>query len=423
MVKIVTLENGLRLVLEEIPYVRSISFGIWVNNGSRHESDELSGISHFIEHMIFKGTQIRSAKDIAEEMDEVGGQINAYTTKEYTCYHTRVLDKHFEKAVDVLSDMFLNSRFDNTDIKREFNVICEEINMYKDTPEDLVHEQLQTGIYQNASVGRPILGYEDKISKFDHDILRNYFDENYYPQNTVISVAGNFKSEEAVEILKKYFGAWKSNKNAEERKFDVKYKPSFEITKKDIEQLHFCLAFPGLGRDHEKKYVLLVLNTIFGGGMSSRLFQRVREENGLTYSIYSYSSAYQDTGIFAVYAGLNPAQTETVLSLIFEVIKEIKNKLIDDKTINKTKEQILSNYLINSESTMNRMSSNGGSMLIRGRIQTAEEIINDISKVTAEDVLALANEIFNFEMLSFSAVGKTDGIKFKEIIDRLKKNI
>lgn len=416
MVTINTLSNGVRVVLEEIPYVRSISLGIWVKNGSANESKELSGISHFIEHMMFKGTYKRSAKDIAEEMDSVGGQINAYTTKEYTCYHTRTLDKHFHIAFDIISDMFLNSKFDNDDIKKECNVITEEINMYEDSPEELVHELLQAEIWKNNSIGMPILGTVETISSFNHDILLSYYRNNYRTDNTVISITGNFQTEEIIKVIEERFGCWKTE-IAEEKKEDlIEYHPVIYKKRKDTEQVHVVLSFPAIERESPKKYIYTVFNTIFGGGMSSLLFQKVREDNGLTYSIYSYLSQYSEVGILAVYAGMNPNQTETVLKLIFEEIEELKKNNISEKVLAQTKEQIISNFIISSESTVNRMTSNGGSILLRGSVRSQEEIINKIEEVSLEDIKDVLNEVFDYKKMSICLVGKTDNINIDKVL-------
>lgn len=422
MVTINQLSNGVRVVMEEIPYVRSISFGIWVKNGSKNENSDNNGISHFIEHMLFKGTQKRTAKQIAEEMDAVGGQINAYTTKEYTCYHTRVLDKHFDRAIDVMSDMFLNSKFDTADIQKECNVITEEISMYEDSPEELVHDALQEAIWKGSSLGLPILGTVESITTFTTEKLKKYFSENYHNDNTVISIAGNFKEKEILPKIEKYLGQWKSMVPYTAANTKTIYYPVLLNRKKDIEQVHLCIAFPGLERDHADKYVLTVFNTIFGGGMSSLLFQKIREENGLTYSIYSYLSAYLDAGLFTIYAGMSPNQTEKVIGL---VINEIRGLLEEDKISEKlikiTKEQIISNFIIGTESTVNRMTSAGGSILLRGNIQSQEEIIENVEKVTKTDIDRLIHKIFDFSQMSISAVGKTDGIDFEGMLHSIRQ--
>lgn len=417
MVTIKHLSNGVRVALEEITYVRSISFGIWVKNGSRYETPENNGISHYIEHMLFKGTHSRTAKEIAEEMDAVGGQINAFTTKEYTCYHTRVLDKHFDRALDVISDMFLHSKFDQKDIDRECNVIGEEIDMYEDAPEELVHDALQETIWRKCSLGMPILGTKQTISTFTTDILKNYFDNNYNHQNTVISIAGNFKADEIMEKLEKAFGGWKQQKIEPSKGTPTVYMPSVIKRVKDVEQVHACLAFPCIARDHKLKYPLAVLNTIFGGGMSSRLFQKIREENGLTYSIYSYTSAYDDAGIFSIYAGMNPGQTEEVLNLVFAEIRGLREQKITPKLLEVTKEQIISNFIIGTESTSNRMTSAGASMLFRGRVQTTEEVLEKIESITYEDIEQVQSIIFDKSQMSLCLVGNIKDIPAEKILE------
>ena len=244
MIQLKTLSNGVRVVLEELPYVRSVAFGIYVKNGSAHEDKEHEGISHYIEHMLFKGTKNRTSKQIAEDMDELGGQINAYTTKEYTCYHFRTLDSHFDKALDILSDMFLNSNFDETDIAKERNVIIEEINMYDDDPEERVQDIMQYNIWKNSTLAHPILGTEETISDFDSKKIYNYFKNHYRNDNTVISVVGSFKTDEMLYKLEKVFGGWKTQKPNKILTVNAKYYPSIASEEKDTEQLHLCLSFP-----------------------------------------------------------------------------------------------------------------------------------------------------------------------------------
>ena len=417
MVIIKKLDNGVKVVLEEIDYVRSISFGIWVRNGSRNEKPEYNGMSHFIEHMLFKGTENRTAKQIAEEMDAVGGQINAYTTKEYTCYHTRVLDKHFDRALDVMSDMFLHSRFAQSDIEKERNVIIEEINMYEDAPEELVHDTLQEAIWQESSLGQPILGTVESISKFHTEDMREFFENRYHTENTVISVAGHFDTEEMYTKLNKTLGQWK--RKSDFVYYDTKtiYTPKIIKKEKDIEQVHLCIAFPALERDHTQKYALAVFNTIFGGGMSSLLFQKIREENGLTYTIYSYTSAYVDSGLFAIYGGMNPNQTEKVIQLIFEEIKALKQNKFPQKLIDVTKEQIISNFIIGRESTVNLMTSSGASVLLRGFVQDTEEILQQIEKITVEDIQNIIEKIFVKQNMSVSVVGNIKNINIEKALE------
>jgi predicted Zn-dependent peptidase len=412
-----TLSNGIRVVLEDIPYVRSISFGIWVKNGSADESDDKAGISHFIEHMLFKGTSKRNGKDIAEEMDEIGGQINAYTTKEYTVFHTRTLDKHFDKALDVMSDMFLNSRFDEKDMKKELGIILEEIKMYDDEPEEHVTDMLQDSIWKNSPLGHPILGYAETIKNFDSAAIKQYFIENYRTDNTVISVAGNFKNDEMLKKIQTAFGNWKSVKKIEKTSAAVDYTKSFTSEKKDTEQLHINIAFPCEKRDGKMKYPIVAFNALFGGGMSSLLFQKVREENGLTYSIFSYNSAFENAGVFTIYLSLNPSQLQKVFELIFAECEQLKKTGVSEELLKKTKTQIISSFIIGNESSLSRMTSNGGSVLLRGYTESPDEIIKKAEAITVSDIQDVINFIFDYEKISIAACGNTNGLDIKNLAD------
>ena len=421
MVTIRTLDNGIKVALESISYVRSISFGIWVKNGSRNELPQENGVSHYIEHMMFKGTENRTARQIAEEMDALGGQINAYTTKEYTCYHTRVLDKHIDRALDVMSDMLLHPLIAEEDVQKERNVITEEIYMYDDAPEELVHDALQDAIWRDTSLGMPILGTEETIAAFDAAFIRAYYERNYHQENIVLSVAGNFAEEEMLGKLNEKLGKWKRETPFVQQDTHADYQTAQVEKEKDIEQVHICLAFPGLTREHPQKYALAIFNTLFGGGMSSRLFQKIREENGLTYSIYSYTTAFADTGIFTICASMNPNQTERVFELIAEELKEVTAEAFPEQLIAVTKEQMISNFIIGTESTLNRMTSAGASLLLRGEVQETEEVIAKIEAVTAADVLAAARAVLDTEKISYSAVGNLKGNDFGALVEKIFK--
>ena len=421
MVTIRTLDNGIKVALESISYVRSISFGIWVKNGSRNELPQENGVSHYIEHMMFKGTENRTARQIAEEMDALGGQINAYTTKEYTCYHTRVLDKHIDRALDVMSDMLLHPLIAEEDVQKERNVITEEIYMYDDAPEELVHDALQDAIWRDTSLGMPILGTEETIAVFDAAFIRAYYERNYHQENIVLSVAGNFAEAEMLGKLNEKLGQWKRETPFVQQDTHADYQTAQVEKEKDIEQVHICLAFPGLTREHPQKYALAIFNTLFGGGMSSRLFQKIREENGLTYSIYSYTTAFADTGIFTICASMNPNQTERVFELIAEELKEVTAEAFPEQLIAVTKEQMISNFIIGTESTLNRMTSAGASLLLRGEVQETEEVIAKIEAVTAADVLAAARTVLDTEKISYSAVGNLKGNDFGALVEKIFK--
>ncbi len=413
--KLHTLSNGVQITLEKMPHVRSVSFGIWVKNGSRNESLDYNGISHFIEHMLFKGTTKRSARQIADEIDAVGGQINAYTSKEYTCYHTRTLDTHLDTALEILSDMFFNSKFEAADIEKECNVILEEISMYEDTPDELVHDLLQYNVWQGSSLGYPILGTESSISKFDSPMFRKYFKDNYRTDNTLISVAGNFDESELLIKLDNLFGKFEPNSNKSIAEPTI-YKPCVVSKEKDIEQVHLVFGFPSIEIGNEDSYSLAVLNTVFGGGMSSRLFQKIREEHGLAYSVYSYNSSYHDAGLFSIYAGLNPSQTEAVIHMVIDEIKNLSREKLTNLQLERTKEQLKSNYLMSLESSSSMMSSIGKGQLMLQRVLTPDEIIEKINKVTLEKIDCLVTKIFDFDQMSLSGVGCLNGSNLQEMI-------
>ncbi len=419
MIIIKKLDNGVLVALEEIPYVKSIAFGIWVKNGSRNEREEQNGISHFIEHMLFKGTEKRTAKEIANEMDALGGQMNAYTTKEYTCYHTRTLDENFDMALEIMADMFLNSRFNEQDMEREKDVILEEIAMYEDTPDELVHDLIQNHVLRGSSLGMPILGTKESVSGLSIEEMRAYYEKNYHTENTILSVAGKFDVEEMFEKLNKTFGQWKRKEKYDPYNTKGRYMVSHTSREKDAEQLHLCLSFPGISRDDPMRYAVSVLNTIFGGSMSSRLFQTIREEQGLTYSIYSYPTAFSDVGVFSIYAGMNMNQLHMVLESIANEIAHIKATPLSQELVNRTKERMISNYIIGAESSMNRMISMGSSLLLHGEILTQEQIIENIGAVGAEDILGISQRIFQLGEISWCGIGKMKN----EVLEIAVKNV
>ncbi|MBZ4668568.1 MAG: hypothetical protein PWP07_425 [Epulopiscium sp.] len=415
MFRLKKLSNGVTIVSEKLPFVRSIALGIWVRNGSRHERIHESGISHFIEHMLFKGTKNRTSKQIADEMDRIGGQLNAYTTKEYTCYYFRALDNHIDQALDILVDMFLNSNFEDKEIEKEKGVVIEEISMYEDSPEELVHDLMQKAVWEDNPLGEPILGTEDTIATFNYKSLKSYYNKRYRPENTVIAVAGNFDYDEMMDKIEQKFSNWDFNEKDDYEYTYPQYKAQMITKTKDIEQIHLCLSFPGLPSDSEDVYTLITLNTILGGGMSSRLFQKIREDRGLAYSVYSYPTNYSDTGLFTIYAGMNPSQTSEVLDLIIKEIHSLKINKIPFDDLTKTKEQLKSNYIMGLESTNSRMSSIGRSQLMLNKVRTPDEIIEKVDAVTEERIALLIDQLFDFSKISASIVGKLDTINLKEI--------
>lgn len=412
MYKKILLDNGLRLVYEKISYVRSVSVGIWVGTGSRNENTRNNGISHFIEHMLFKGTANRTAKEIAQCIDAIGGQINAFTGKECTCYYTKTLDTHLNISLEVLSDMLFNSNFASNDIKVEKKVVVEEIGMYEDTPEELVHDIFSETVWSGNSLGYPILGTQECIDGFSKKMINQYMEENYTPYNTVISVAGNFDEEQLIQSVNKYFGAWQSKKEYKDKFEPAQYCTDRAVREKDTEQVHLCMGFPGIEHGDDRIYSLLALNNIFGGGMSSRLFQKIREEKGLVYSIYSYPSTYKTAGLFMIYAGMNPECLQTVIDLTKKEIDLLIKKGISRDELDKSKEQLKGNFILGLESTSSRMNSIGKAELMLGRINTPEEVLEKMDRITMDNVREVIEMIFKYENLSMSAVGNLK----KEII-------
>ncbi|WP_099158146.1 M16 family metallopeptidase [Virgibacillus ndiopensis] len=387
-----TSKNGLRIVLETIPAVRSVTIGIWVLTGSRNETQLDNGISHFIEHMFFKGTKSRSAKDIAEAFDAIGGQVNAFTSKEYTCFYAKVLDTHKELALDILADMFFHSSFDEEEMEREKKVVLEEIKMYEDTPDDIVHDLLARAAYGEHPLGYPILGTEEHLKGFKPDTLRNYISQCYTPENVVVSIAGNV-DHTFINKVENYFGTYESNNRREEISKPIFLANNIERNK-DTEQAHLCLGYEGFPVGDEYTYSLVIMNNVLGGSMSSRLFQDVRENKGLAYSVFSYHSSFLDNGLLTIYAGTGKEQ----LPLLQDTIKQTVDTLIDrgltDKELTNSKEQFKGNLMLSLESTSSRMSRNGKNELLLKRHRTLDEMIKEIDAVNHDSIQSVIQSIF-----------------------------
>lgn len=392
MIKKYTCQNGVRIVLENIPTVRSVAIGVWIGTGSRNEVPANNGISHFLEHMFFKGTKTRSAREIAEAFDSIGGQVNAFTSKEYTCYYAKVLDTHANFALDVLADMFFHSTFVEEELSKEKNVVYEEIKMYEDTPDDIVHDLLSKAIYEEHPLGYPILGTEDTLATFSGETLKEYMHQTYIPENVVISIAGNI-TDTFIADVEKHFGSYEGGKQEQ-----AGAKPTFHTNrlarKKDTEQAHLCIGFEGLQVGHEDIYSLIVLNNVLGGSMSSRLFQDVREKKGLAYSVFSYHSAFQDSGIVTIYGGTGAKQLDVLFDTIQETLATLKADGITDKELKNCKEQLKGSLMLSLESTNSRMSRNGKNELILKRHRSLDEIVQQIDEVTKDGVDELANRVF-----------------------------
>ncbi|HPL53926.1 MAG TPA: pitrilysin family protein [Bacillota bacterium] len=399
------LKNGIRIVTEEIPYVNSVSIGLWIKAGSRYESIENNGISHFIEHMLFKGTKKRSAKEIANSIDKIGGQLNAFTSKECTCLYAKVLDAHFDIALDVLADMFFNSNFDHEDIEKEKGVVLEEINMYEDSPEDLVHDLFSQTVWSGNSLGMPVLGTESSLGNLKREKILDYFNNNYIPQNIVISVVGNIKHTDAVKNVREYFEKSKPGNREAIQTLTPNFEPEYMFKNKLTEQVHLCMGFVGVDIKSEAYYPMLILNNIFGGAMSSRLFQKIREDRGLAYSVFSYPSSFVDCGLFSIYAGSKPCNLKSVAELIMEEINILKEKGITEEELYDSKEQLKGSYILGLESTSGRMISIGKSELILKRVYTPAEILEKIDKVDIESTNKVINYIFDKRNMGAAVIG------------------
>ena len=397
------LQNGVRIVSERVPGVRSASLGIWVKNGSRCETAAENGISHFIEHMLFKGTPTRTAGQIAAEMDGLGGQFNAYTSKENTTFYFRTLDENLPHAIEVLSDMFLHSNIAQKDLDLERTVVYEEIDSCEDTPDDLVHDKLSLAIYGDTPLGRSIIGTRKTLAVMTPEMLKSYFARHYVPENIVISLAGSF-SDDVIRQLSDIFSAIAPAPAPE--MVAGTYHAASVATAKAIEQNHLCIGFPGCSCTAENRFAIQVLSNILGGGMSSRLFQKVREEAGLCYSIYSFSNTYIDTGVFGIYTGVSSQTQDRADGLIHEVIDEFLQNGPTEDELKRTRDQIKTSILMGLESTMSRSNRLGQCTLFMDRIPAMEETVAHYEAVTREDVLQAAREIFVPAQESRSVVGK-----------------
>ena len=401
-----TLPNGVRILTQRVPGVRSAALGIWVGAGSRQEKAGESGASHFIEHMLFKGTGRRTAARLAEETDALGGQINAFTTKECTCFYARVLDDHLPRAADLLCDMLLNSRFDDGDAATERGVILEEIGMYEDNPEDLCAERLAAAVFKGTPLARPILGRKATLEKMDGAWLREYQRTHYAPHRIVAALAGSFTQRD-VDGLAERFSALAPVSVPAAR--PARYTPAVTVRKKAIEQNHLTLAFPGLPLADPRRFQLQLLSTVLGGGVSSRLFQQVREEKGLCYTIYSYGACHEDTGYFGVYTALGRETEGEALDTILAAIRDFADGGPTQAELDRAREQSKANVLLGLESTHAHMSSLGRGELLHEALLGPEEIIAAYDAVTREQVRDLAREIFRPENASLSAVGRVRG--------------
>ena len=402
MHEIIKLENGVRIICEKMPGVRSAAFGIFINAGSRNESPADNGSAHFIEHMLFKRTEKRSAAELAFDMDAIGGQINAFTTRESTCFYARVLDTHLNTAIDLLSEMFFQCAFDEQELESERGVILEEIGMYEDTPDDVCYEKLMSGCYKGA-LGRPVLGKPATLAGMTGAGLKAYKESHYTAGNIVVSLCGNY-DENHIARIQSYFAAMPKAKATRPR--PANYTPVAVSKRKRTEQNQFCVAFPSCRSGSDERFAMNLLSTALGGGVSSRLFQNIREKYGLCYSIYSFQSGFLDTGILAVATAVARDTEVKALGLIGDELKRLADGGITQEELNRAREQLKSSLVMGLESTNSRMLKMGNSLLVMSKCLTADELLERYDAVTREEVLALARERLDFSQLSLSAIGK-----------------
>jgi predicted Zn-dependent peptidase len=391
-----TLHNGLRIVAEQIPYVRSVALGIWIGTGSENETACENGISHFMEHMMFKGTKKRTARQLAESFDEIGGHVNAFTSKEITCYYAKVLDQHFKTCLEILSDMFFASIFAENEMEKEKKVIMEEIRMVEDTPDDLVHDLLSKASMGSHALGYPVLGSMKNVASFTREDLLSYQERFYHPYNVVIALAGNLP-DDFLEQLTSTFSHHQGKDRPAQALAPI-FTPQIEVKQKNTEQTHLCLGLPGLPLHDVRIYTLVLLNNVLGGNMSSRLFQEIREERGLAYSVFSYHSAYRHSGLMVIYAGTAHGQQIEVIERIQQTLHQVQQHGLTFSELNKAKEQLKGNLMLGLESTNNRMNRLGRNELLLGRHLSLDEIIETIEQVTLDEVNGLAQQIFSSPM-------------------------
>jgi len=398
------LKNGICVVSENIPHIRSISIGIWIATGSREEDSEEKGISHFIEHLIFKGTESRSAHDIAKEIDSVGGVLNGFTEKEYTCFHAKVLDQHCPLALELLSDIFLNSIFDPNEIERERNVVLQEIKMVEDTPDDYIHDLFNQVFWGGHSLGYPIVGKKERVSSFDRETICRYFDDHYRSNHLIISMAGSFDHAKVIQRIEDKFGGLHERVEMGKGK-SPEPSPRIGVFPRDLEQVHLCLGTKGISQTHSMRFASYILNTLLGRGMSSYLFQEIREKRGLAYSVYSYRPAYYDAGQLVVYAGTEKGSLKEVIRLIMEQFDKLRREMIREEELKRVKEQLKGNLLLfleSSDSWMTRLAQNE---IYFGRYIPIEEVIKGIEGVTSEELNQLARDLFREELFCLTVLG------------------
>src|SRR5438045_3282127 len=405
------LPNGLTLITEEMQHIRSVSIGIWIKTGSRDEDLQWNGISHFIEHMVFKGTKNRSAEDIARQVDSIGGNMDAFTAKECVCFNVKVLDEHMPIAMDVLSDLVLNPVFDVQDIGRERGVILEEIKMDEDNPDYLVHEIFTQNFWKDHPLRKPILGTKETVKRYERDSVVDAYTHRFAPSNIIVSAAGNLDHDRFVELVTGKFEHMKPMNNGFHSSAPKIISRITLRNKKALEQVQLCIGVPAHPIAHEKRHAGYILNTLLGGGMSSRLFQNIRERQGLAYSIYSDLNPYRDTGCLAVYVGTSLASASKVVQSVVSEFRKLKNEPVPEEELRRSKAQLKGSLMLSLESSTSRMSNLARQEMYFDRFYDLDELIARIEAVTTEDLTSLANEFFKTESVAVTALGNLNGLK------------
>src|SRR5947209_10922265 len=405
------LPNGLIVLTEEMQHIRSVSIGIWIKTGSRDEDLQWNGISHFIEHMVFKGTKHRSAEEIARQVDSIGGNMDAFTAKECICFNVKVLDDHLPIAMDVLSDLVLNPVFDGADITRERGVILEEIKMDEDSPDYLVHEIFTQNFWKDHPLGKPILGTKETVRKFEQPVVFDTYSQRFSPGNIIIAAAGNINHERFTDLARKHFDHMQPVQNGFHGGPPKVVPRIIMRNKKALEQVQICIGVPSHPIAHQKRYASYILNTVLGGGMSSRLFQNIRERQGLVYAIYSDLNPYRDTGCMGVYAGTSRESATKVVESVIAEVRNLQTEPVPEEELRRCKDQLKGSLMLSLESSTARMSNLARQEMYFDRFYSLDELIERVEEVTAEDLQGLANDFFRTENIAVTVLGNLNGLK------------
>jgi predicted Zn-dependent peptidase len=407
-IEFTTLGNGVRIITEAMPHVRSVSVGVWVGAGSRRETPERNGISHFIEHMVFKGTSRRSAEDIARSVDSIGGNLDAFTAKELVCFNTKVLDQHLKQAFDVLADLVLDPLFREDDIEKEKGVILEEIKMEADSPDYLVHEIFSSYFWKDHPLGKPILGTRETVKKFDRNAVLEYYQAAYGPSNLVVTAAGNLTHDRLVALVREHFEDLKPGAPLPAEAIPATHARIALRNKKSLEQVHLCLGVPSYPLPHQERFACYVLNTLLGGGMSSRLFQNIRERQGLAYAVFSELNPYRDTGCLSIYAGTSIESAGRVVESILKEFRQLKESPVSEEELRRAKDHLKGSLMLSLESTASRMSNLARQEMYFSRFFTLDELVESIEAVTAADVQRIAQTFFDPKQIALTVLGNLE---------------